>query len=513
MQHLIQDRTSNLELDRRFANIGIRISAPSGRLVHYLGRILKERHDAKLHLYVRNEVEQKGIARQDKEGLWDTIEIGNLLHRDLQAPVHDPNTVIARARVYEAKIGETINRLAMEHRQLGRGYSPGGDGAPRSPVVARATYIQMLNAFNETLGFWEKEITTKKLTLVLNAEKWVAALCRAHDVQYRKLGLGRTANFQFWATDEYFTNPFLEPTYNSLTHWPTAEISGSYAAQISKNKRMLANASWLGAGKSLLSNFVRRPIDRLRGIDSEGPSLWGAIQASIEPTMRLRKYQRLAKTKLSDLEGKSFVYFPLGKEPELSTMIRTPEYLSQQAAIIGVSRDLPAGVLLAVKEHIPATAQRTSGFYEQIADLKNVVLIDLFEPSIELIQRAAATITNIGSAGTEAAILGRPVIQFSPHTHNHFLPHVMTVTSERELKGFLDRALNEEMDLAQAREDGARFFEAIKNSCFDMGSFLRVRGGTYGATLENADVLYHGLVRSLNASTEVTGVELATRHI
>ncbi len=496
-------------MSQPFASVGIQINAQSSRLMHYLGRVLKERHGSKLHLYVRNAVEGRGLAREDKEGLWDSIEISHRLIPALDHAIDNEQAVIARARRYEERLGETFSRLSLEHRQLGRGFSPGGVQYPRSPIVERASYVQMLHAFNDTLGFWEEEIDTKGLTLVLNAEKWVAAMCRTKDVHYRKQGLGRHGNYQFWSPNEYFRNPLLESAYCRLTSWPKAELSGTYASQVSKNKKALQVASLSGIAHGLATNSVKRIVYRLRGLQQDRPRLRDLVATSLRPWQQMREYRRLAKTTVDDLASMPFVYFPLHKEPEVDFLIRTPDYLSQQAAIMAISRDLPAGVRLAIKEHIPATGPRPQEFYRQIADLKNVVLVDIFESSIALIKQAAATITFLGSAGIEATILGKPVIQFSPHTHNRFVPHVMTLTSDRELKECLDRVLNGEIDLVQAREDGSRFLQAIKDSCFDMGDYLRVRGGDFGATPETAETLYQGLVQSIDSVTTPSAIEAA----
>lgn len=483
-----------------FASVGIQINAQSSRLVHYLGRILKNRHGSKLHLYVRNEVERRGLARRDTGGLWDSIEISHRLVSALDHATDDEGAVIDRARAYEEMIGETISRMMLEHRQFGRGFSPGGVQYPRSPAVERASYVQTLHAFNDTLGFWENEIDEKGLTLVINAEKWVVGMCRAKGVQYRKLGLGRHGNYQYWSPDEYFRNPLLEPTYRQLTSWPPVALTGSYASQASKNKKALEVASLRGIAHSLATNFVKGAVHRVRGLQTDRPRLADMVMTTLRPWLQMREYRRLATTTLDDLKSKTFFYFPLHKEPEVDFLIRTPDYLSQQAAIMAIARDLPAGALLAIKEHIPATGPRPREFYRQFIDLKNVVLVDIFESSIELIKHAAATVTFLGSAGIEATILGRPVIQFSPHTHNHFVPHVMTLTSDRELKDCFERVLNGGIDLDQAREDGARFLEAIKQSCFDMGDYLTTRGGDYGATSATAETLYQGLIRSIDTA-------------
>ena len=88
-------------------------------------------------------------------------------------------------------------------------------------------------------------------------------------------------------------------------------------------------------------------------------------------------------------------------------------------------------------------------------------------------------------------------MQFSPHTLNWFVPHVMTVRTEADIGDYLARALDGRISLAQARDDGARFIEALRQSCFDMGTFLTTRDTGYGASHENATVAYRGLLESL----------------
>ena len=73
---------------------------------------------------------------------------------------------------------------------------------------------------------------------------------------------------------------------------------------------------------------------------------------------------RLAK--LSDMKGTRFVFYPLHTEPETALLQLSPEYFYQLSAIAALSRDLPAGVMLAVKETYEAIGRRPADFYGQI---------------------------------------------------------------------------------------------------------------------------------------------------
>jgi hypothetical protein len=214
-----------------------------------------------------------------------------------------------------------------------------------------------------------------------------------------------------------------------------------------------------------------------------------------------RHLARLATTSLNDLKSKKFVYYPLQKEPEVTIMQSAPECLSQHATILSLARDLPAGVLLAIKENTSAIGRRTSSFYDQITALKNVVMLRPDTPSIEATKQAAATITIAGTASMEAAILGKPAITFSKHVKWGFLPHARVVTSESELPSLLRWAVSGPFDSDEAREDGARFLAALKASSMNLEGFRRDSRGRYHSDEDDIAPLYAGLCKSLGLTS------------
>jgi hypothetical protein len=209
---------------------------------------------------------------------------------------------------------------------------------------------------------------------------------------------------------------------------------------------------------------------------------------------------RLATTGLEDLAGKTFVYYPLQKEIEATVMQTAPECLSQHAAILSLARDLPAGVLLAIKENSSAIGRRTASFYDQVAALKNVVLLRPDTPSIEAIKQATATVTIAGTASMEAAILGKPTLTFSEHIKWGFLPHARVVKSESELSALLRWAVFGPFDADQAHEDGARFLAALKSSSMNLEGLGRDRKGRYVSDEKDTAILYSALCRSLGVT-------------
>ncbi len=498
-----------------FDNIGMEIQPAQVSLVVPLARLLKERHGTKLHLYVRSRVEEETFRRNNTDGLWDSVTNDSIHLQALRAEALIEEEVVARARYVEELTGEPINRLALATRQTGHPFSPGAWRHPNSPFAERASNLQLMHAITESVAFWEKEIDEKGLGLVLDGNKFMAAAARAKGAAYRRLTLARFEAYFYWAVNEYFDHPGLKESYDNLTSWPAAEIGGSYAFAAQKYKMEKRLFSWRRIVRTLPESILYHFYYKLRGMEKGlSTNLLRLIALPFRIRHAHRHLARLATTSLNDLENKQFVYYPLQKEPEVTIMQSAPECLNQHATILSLARDLPAGVLLAIKENPSATGRRTASFYDQIAALKNVVLLRSDTSSIEAVKRAAATVTIAGTASMEAAILGKPAITFSGHIKWGFLPHARVVTCESELPSLLRWAVFGPFDANRAREDGARFLSALKDSSMNLEGFRRDGRGRYHSNKEDIDPLYAGLCQSLGvAPIEASPEKIKTEKI
>jgi hypothetical protein len=182
---------------------------------------------------------------------------------------------------------------------------------------------------------------------------------------------------------------------------------------------------------------------------------------------------------LEDLAGVPFIYYPLHTEPEQSLGQISPEFFFQQAAIAALSRDLPAGVKLVVKDVPMGCGRRPDNFYDQILRLKNVVILNLAIPGPEVIKRALGVATIAGTGGLEAALLGKPVISFGRHNPYNFLPQVMVVKDLGELPVYVRKMVSGEVDANLALASAGRFIEAVRCASFDMGPFDYFDLGTF----------------------------------
>jgi len=115
-----------------------------------------------------------------------------------------------------------------------------------------------------------------------------------------------------------------------------------------------------------------------------------------------------------------FIYFGMHMQPEKTSQPMGGEYDMQLLPIIMLSKALPEGWQLLVKEHpnqfnkrkITNNNYRSHSFYKALSLLKNVTLVPLSYSSDLLIERAQIVSTLTGTIGWEALKLGIPTMVF-----------------------------------------------------------------------------------------------------
>lgn len=112
--------------------------------------------------------------------------------------------------------------------------------------------------------------------------------------------------------------------------------------------------------------------------------------------------------KMADLT-KKYVLYPLHYQPEASTCVCAQKYEKQLFFIDSWAKSLPADTMLYVKEHYAILGHREVSFYKELKKYPNVVLINPWENTRELIKHAEAVTTLTGTAGWEAMLFRKPV--------------------------------------------------------------------------------------------------------
>ena len=440
-----------------------------------VARRLRSDLNVAVNLYCANAQEVAHYTRIDPDGgLFASIMADNHLYPAAAKPVTDSAAVIDEARGNEAWLGLPINTLALADRHLGRGYALGGFNHPRSRRSELTSYQQMLQGFNAQIDFWRGEFENHRPALLINGGRVPGKIAARLGVPFRTLSGSRYKNLHQWAHNEYFENPAVEDAYRTLSRSGdiAADIEAPYDSHITLRGKSIAASSTLGLLRGLADRALRHAWWNLRGYEkAKGYYMTDEMRYLIRRWRDHRTLEGRAPLRLSDLSDQPFVYYPLHMEPEVALQGMSPEYFFQLGCIAAVSRDLPAGTLLAVKETFAALGRRPADFYDQIRAFKNVVMIDPLEFGLDVVRQCAVVVTITGTGGFEGAVIGKPVISFGRHNQYNILPHVSVVTDELNLAEYIRDALDEDADHATWRRDGARFLAAVKASSFDLEGF------------------------------------------
>lgn len=109
---------------------------------------------------------------------------------------------------------------------------------------------------------------------------------------------------------------------------------------------------------------------------------------------------------------KLYYLVPLHFQPESSTMTFATYYLNQIAFIENLSKAIPGGTYLYVKEHPAMFANRKINFYKQLKKIPNVKLVHPEYKMDELIDNSSGVVTLTNTTGYEGILADKPVFVF-----------------------------------------------------------------------------------------------------
>ncbi len=454
------------------SHIALGASSQSRLFMLALAREIKTRHGSTIHLYCAGPQEVDYYRRINVDGVFDSITDCEIPYETALNDTLNEDDVVRCAERWETLTGMTINKMVVTDRHLGRGYALGGFYHPRSRQSEQVDYLHMVHAYSSMLEFWSQEIREKGITLCLNGRRELAYIARIHNIPYRIMAGSRYENYHFWAWNEFRESPLFERSWKAFRGTPTLTMDAPYHTHQVNRVRYRSMFSFQAMLRRWARTTAQYAYWHARGYKkAKGYSYKGTMRFLYRMWHDYRRLRRMKLCRLADLQGKRFVFFPLHIEPEVALHGMSPEYFYQHALIAAVSRDLPAGCYLAVKEAFGQIGRRPTDFYRQIADLKNVVLLDVWELGFECASTADAVVTICGTAGLEAQVAGKPVIAFGRHNSYNFLPGVQVVEDESQLAKYLREALDGAVDNAAIRRDASKFLHALRDSSFDMKSY------------------------------------------
>ena len=148
--------------------------------------------------------------------------------------------------------------------------------------------------------------------------------------------------------------------------------------------------------------------------DAGNPTLTSPARMLGQRAARLGRNQAAKALDLFEnpVPGEQYVLFPIHFQPEGSTLVQAPYYLDQVALIENISKSLPVGHRLYVKEHVSNRGRRPLRFYREIKETFGVRLLGPDTDTWSLIQNAAAIAVITGTMGWEGILFKKPVVTF-----------------------------------------------------------------------------------------------------
>lgn len=128
------------------------------------------------------------------------------------------------------------------------------------------------------------------------------------------------------------------------------------------------------------------------------------------------------------------VFYAMHFQPEMSTLAQGIFSANQIALIENISKSLPLGYTLIVKEHPVMRGFRPAWQYRHIASLPNVEMCDA--PSKEIVKRCDLVMTISGTIAVEALAFGKSAVVFGGNFYN-YCDLIRTVRSPEDLHGVL----------------------------------------------------------------------------
>ncbi len=168
---------------------------------------------------------------------------------------------------------------------------------------------------------------------------------------------------------------------------------------------------------------------------------WPYLKHYFDAMMRKRKFLVPNSLFEEPVEGETYVYMPLHLIPESSVFVKASYYVDELNLIEQVSKALPLGWKLYVKEHQAMLGERDPEFYRKAGEIANVrvVQVNHYKDPKPWILKAKGVVTITGTAAYEAALLGKKSIVFGTTPYS-LIEGIKVITSfdelEKEIRDF-----------------------------------------------------------------------------
>jgi hypothetical protein len=213
-----------------------------------------------------------------------------------------------------------------------------------------------------------------------------------------------------------------------------------------------------------LLSYLRDNASKDRNVEFYKISAGRKLHANFLRVYRLWRLRNFIVSQHAEIPSES-VLLAMHFQPEASTLVNGIWYSNQIALVETLSKALPLGYTLVVKEHPRGRGMRPLWQYRHIAGLHNVIISDA--PSKEIVRRCQMVVSVSGSIGLEALALDKPVLMLG-RTFHTFNTLYYRIRSIEELPSIFYRVLVErEFEQLEGRQEEIfKFFLAYLDAMY-----------------------------------------------
>lgn len=209
------------------------------------------------------------------------------------------------------------------------------------------------------------------------------------------------------------------------------------------------------------------------------------IKANLLRVARKQLTKNMFGSASADVIPPRSVFYAIHYQPEQSTLAQGIWYVNQVALVENISKSLPLGYTLVIKEHPWGRGNRPRWQYKHMAGFYNVIFCDA--PAKQIIQRVDAVVAVSGTVAMEALVFDKPTVLLGRNFFE-FSDLLYRVSSIQELPDVLAKILIDgEYQRQAGREEMLhRFLMAYLDGlvpCFPLPAFADVWGRALAAEL------------------------------
>ena len=406
------------------------------------------------------------------------LDLYAVIEKAKASPV--PRDIIARSRSIERLYDLNLADIISPDRHLGIGWVTGG--LYHRGKLSYMPYERHLHIISEVFSSFECFLQRVNPEFVCCGGVGsfegavVYSVCKRNQVPVYGLANVGDGQFYYWQNERTQQIPKLEEFYLHLES-SNVQVNGNAAMDIASRVRN-STSEYMRKGKlfTFLQGLRRlayqQAMRKALGLKKPGEVPFSSKASYIARNyLNYRKEMRREYLPIEEIEKLDYVFYPLHFEPEASLNGIEPYFTNQMYAVELLSKSVPAGVYVLVKEHPSGVGNRPRHWMDTIAGFPRVKLINPFVSSLEIIHHSLATATITGTPGLEAAIIGKPVISLGPCYRFNFVKHVFFANDMLALRELI-RRIYEERDASDFYQDGARLRQAIEMTCFKIDEHM-----------------------------------------